>query len=831
MTRKVLTGAVLALLGSAGYAATPVFINEIHYDNEGTDTGEAIEIAGPAGTDLNGWKIVRYNGNGGGLYTTPGAMTSETLSGTIPDLGGTGYGAITVEYAENGLQNGAPDGIALVNALGEVVQFLSYEGVFTAGNGPAAGLASTDIGVSESSATPAGGSLQLTGAGVGYEDFTWVATTGNTFGALNDGQTFGTAPPPPSSVSLISAVQGNGLSSPVAGAAVTVEAIVIGSFQGADGLGGFFVQEEPADYDADPASSEGLFVKSTVAVAPGDRVRVSGVVTEANGLTTLNASSVELESSGNALPPATAVVLPFAGSATDRERYEGMLVYLPQTLTVTENFQLGRFGQIVLSANGRLRNPTHVALPGAAANAVAAANDLNRLLVDDGSDVQNPDPVIYPAPGLSAATTLRSGDTLTGVTGVLSYGFGAYRLLPTAEPSFVADNPRPAAPPALPGIGSLRVASFNVLNYFNGDGFGGGFPTARGAEDPAEFSRQKDKIVPAIHGLNADVIGLMEIENDDDAYPAIRDLVDSLNLHAGSSQYAYVNTGIVGTDEIRVALIYKPAKVTPVGSFAILDSSVDPDFSDTKNRPALAQAFLDKHSNKILTVAVNHLKSKGSDCNDVGDPDQGDEQGNCNLTRTKAAQALAAWLAADPTASGASEILVIGDLNAYAKEDPIQTLEQNGFVDLVRLFGGEDAYSYVFDGEAGYLDHALSGPALTHQVKGVAEWHINADEPVALDYNTNFKSAGQITSFYSADPYRSSDHDPVIVEVLVPGDLDKDGDVDTADFTRFRSALGKCPGSAGYLAEANYDGVGCVSYADYQRWYAHYSAFRAKVGL
>uniref|UniRef100_UPI003FA3D02F ExeM/NucH family extracellular endonuclease n=1 Tax=Methylocaldum sp. GT1BB TaxID=3438963 RepID=UPI003FA3D02F len=831
MMRKVLTGAVLAALGPAAYAATPVFINEIHYDNAGTDAGEAIEIAGPAGTNLSGWKIVRYNGNGGGTYATPAATTSETLSGTIPDLGGTGYGVITIAYNQDGLQNGAPDGIALVDASNQIVQFLSYEGMFTATNGLANGLTSTDIGVSESSSTPVGGSLQLTGNGIFYEDFTWVASSGNTFGALNAGQSFASAPPPPSSVSLISTVQGTGLSSPVVGAAVTVEAVVVGDFQGATELSGFFVQEEPADYDADPASSEGLFVNSTIAVDPGDWVRVTGTVTETNGLTTLNASSVTVLASGNPLPAATPVTLPFDGSATDRERYEGMLINLPQSLTVTENFQLGRFGQIVVSSDGRLRNPTHVALPGAAANAVAAANDLNRLFVDDGSNVQNPDPVIFPAPGLSAGNTLRSGDTLTGATGVMSYAFGAFRLLPTADPLFVADNPRPAVPPALPGIGSLRIASFNVLNYFNGDGFGGGFPTARGAENPAEFTRQKDKIVPAIHGLNADVIGLMEIENDDDAYPAIRDLVDSLNVYAGSAQYAFIDTGIVGTDEIRVALIYKPAKVSPVGSFAILDSSVDPDFIDTKNRPALAQTFLDKLSNKKLTVVVNHLKSKGSACTDVGDPDVGDEQGNCNLTRTRAAQALADWLAADPTGSGNTDVLVIGDLNAYAKEDPIRTLEQNGFTNQVAAFLGEDAYSYVFDGEAGYLDHALSSLTLTYQVKGVAEWHINADEPIALDYNTDFKTPDQVTSFYSADPYRSSDHDPVVVEVLVPGDLDKDGDVDVADQNRFRSALGKCSGQSGYLAEANYDGVGCVTYADYQRWYGHYAAYRVKAGL
>src|SRR4029450_6420347 len=125
----------------------------------------------------------------------------------------------------------------------------------------------------------------------------------------------------------------------------------------------------------------------------------------------------------------------------------------------------------------------------------------------------------------------------------------------------------------------------------------------------------------------------------------------------------------------RVGVIYKPSKVTPVGRFAVLDSSDDPRFLDTKNRPALAHTFDDLSNGARFTVVVNHLKSKGSDCLDVDDPDTGDGQGNCNLTRAAAAQAVADWLATDPTGSGDADVLIIGDLNSYAMEDPVTAIK------------------------------------------------------------------------------------------------------------------------------------------------------------
>lgn len=168
---------------------SPVFINEIHYDNVGGDTGEFIEIAGPAGTSLSGYSIVRYNGSNGTVYTTPAA--TNTLSGTIPSQQG-GYGTATVSYLTDGLQNGAPDGVALVGPGNVLIQFLCYEGTFTANGGVAGGQQCTSIGVAELGSEAVGQSLQLTGTGTTYGEFTWTGPVSASPGLVNTGQSFGT---------------------------------------------------------------------------------------------------------------------------------------------------------------------------------------------------------------------------------------------------------------------------------------------------------------------------------------------------------------------------------------------------------------------------------------------------------------------------------------------------------------------------------------------------------------------------------------------------------------------------------------------------------------
>ncbi len=583
-----------------------------------------------------------------------------------------------------------------------------------------------------------------------------------TTAGISDGCGPGTATP-------IHSIQGSGMLSPLNGTAnIVIEGIVVGDYQEANQFRGFHVQEEDADADSDPATSEGIFVFDNnfgVAVKLGDKVRVKGTVNEfATGgsasLTQLtNISSVTVCGSGNSVTP-TIVSLPVTNLA-DWERYEGMLIHIPQTLTVTDNFPLGRFGEVGLSVNGRLRSSTHSALPGAEAAAVQDLNNRSRILLDDGDSRQNIDPTVYPAPGLSATNTLRLGATISSLTGVLEQRISVYRIQPVGPIAFTDANPRPAAPASVGG--TLKVASFNVLNYFNGNGQGGGFPTDRGADSAQEFTRQRDKIIRAIVTLDAAIAGVIEMENDAGANSAIRDLVNGLNAATSAGTYSFIDTGVIGSDVIRPALIFKPALVAPVGAFKILTQSVDPQFLDTKNRPALAQTFREISTGAKFTVVINHLKSKGSGCEDVGDPDTGDGQGNCNLTRTRAAQALVNWLATDPTGSGDPDFLIVGDLNAHAKEDPITAIRDAGYTDLIRSFAGAEAYSFSFNGESGYLDHALASPSLTPQVTGAAEWHINSDEPVVLDYNVEFKTANQVNTLYAANAFRSADHDPLVV--------------------------------------------------------------------
>jgi predicted extracellular nuclease len=558
-------------------------------------------------------------------------------------------------------------------------------------------------------------------------------------------------------------VQGDGVASPMAGSSVVVEGIVVGDYQRTpEEFGGFYLQEETSDADASPQTSEGVFVFDNgfgVDVHPGDLVRVRGTATEFFNLTEIGSVNAVKVCSTGASVPATNVSLPVA-SLNDLEPFEGMLVHFSQTLTATEVFSLGRFGEVSLSGAGRLFTPTAVAAPGAPAQAVAAQNNRSRIVLDDGNNQQNIDPTLYPQGGLSASNTLRVGDTLSGLDGVLDYRFSNYRIQPVGPIAFDHTNPRTTAPE--PVGGNLKVASFNVLNFFNGNGLGGGYPTPRGANTELEFQRQLAKEVSALKAMNADVVGLMEMENDAPPNSAIESLVGALNDAMGAGTYSFINTGVIGTDEIKVALIYKSASVTPVGAFKTLTTAIDPRFIDTKNRPSLAQTF-ETTTGARLTVVVNHLKSKGSDCNDVGDPDTGDGSGNCNVTRTNAAKALVDWLATDPTGSGDPDYLLIGDMNSYTFEDPITAFTNGGFTNLVRQFDGLGAYSYVFNGESGYLDHALATSSLASQAAGVGHWHINPDEPTVLDYNTEFKTPNQVNTFYSPGPYRSSDHDPVVI--------------------------------------------------------------------
>ena len=581
-------------------------------------------------------------------------------------------------------------------------------------------------------------------------------------------------------------IQGDGLNAAVTGA-VTTKGVVVGDFEGSAAASGFYLQDLTGDGDA--ATSDGIFVYTgnTDTVSAGDVVRVTGYARERFNQTTINGSNsnsaavpaADIVSCGTGTVAPTDVTMPFA-DANSPEQFEGMLVRFPQSLVISEYFNYDRFGELVLALplDGESRAFTGTAIdePGSAANARTLANSLRRITLDDAQSAQNPPVLRHPNGNpFSLTNRFRGGDTVQNAVGVLAYDFNLYRIVPTGPADYTAADSRPVAP--APVGGSVRAAALNTLNFFLTPDYPTGNPLdntcgplqdveCRGwdSNQPTELTRQRDKLLAALAGLDADIIGLNEIENTTGVEP-LADIV------AGLPGYAYIDTGVIGTDAIRVGLIYRPAVVTPVGSFQTLDSQDDPRFIDTKSRPTLAQTFEVDATGARFTVAVNHLKSKGSACDDVGDPDTGDGQGNCNLTREAAAQALVDWLATDPTGAGDGDYLILGDLNSYAQEDPVDAVKAgpddavgtaDDYTNLIATYQGPYAYSYVFDGQAGYLDHALASASLVAQTAGAADWHINADEPDVLDYDTSFKPAAQ-DALYEPDEYRSSDHDPVVV--------------------------------------------------------------------
>ncbi|MFI6732244.1 ExeM/NucH family extracellular endonuclease [Nonomuraea sp. NPDC050451] len=526
----------------------------------------------------------------------------------------------------------------------------------------------------------------------------------------------------------IAQVQGSGDATPLPGQTVRVEGVVTGDFQRTDQLSGFFLQDPRPD--SDPATSEGLFAfarESFKDVKVGDRVLVTGRATEFNGWTELSpVTAVDVCGTGNVAAQSYKLPTETAGGL---EQVENMLLTFPQPLTVSEHYNLGRFGEVTLSSQGRLFQPTD--RPG-----VDPALGVRRsLLIDDGSTRENP---------ATLPPIVRTGDVAFGVTGVLGYGFGKYRLQPTKPIDYKNANPR--LPKPFPVIGNVKVASFNTLNWFTTLG-------SRGATNAVEQQRQLAKLVAALKGLNADAVALMEVENN--GQTALQTLVDALNAEVGAGTYAALTHPYPGTDAIQVALIYKPGRLTPVGE---PKASQDPVFS----RPPLIQTFRRKGGGQPFTMLVNHLKSKGTCPADGPDADQGDGQSCWNATRVKQAQALLGIVADQDLPNP----IVLGDLNAYGEEDPIDTLEAGGLTSVTKRFVPAPLrYSYLFDGLAGELDHAMVGRQLLKRVTSATIWHINSDEPRIRDYNTEYNPPG----LYQPDAYRSSDHDPLVVGLTLPG--------------------------------------------------------------
>ncbi|GAA4027284.1 ExeM/NucH family extracellular endonuclease [Actimicrobium antarcticum] len=557
-------------------------------------------------------------------------------------------------------------------------------------------------------------------------------------------------PAAPNSLRNITSVQGSSRLSPRDGQPVTVRGVVTGDFQDTRQLHGFFLQQPVPDQNA--GTSEGLFVylpSGAKRVTAGQYVQVSGTIDEyksssadTDRLTRINnVKTITICGTGPAISP-RAITLPLA-SNKDFEALEGMLVRFTQPLTVSDNHDLGDHGTLLLSVGDRLWQPgNHPVRTDVAA--IATDNARSQILLDDGANIVHPATIPY----LSASDTSgtrRTGDTVTGLQGILSWSFNAWRLHPTERPVFTSANARPDAPMAVGG--TLRAASLNVLNFFT-------TLNERGANTSLERTRQRDKLVSAIIGLDADVLGLMEIET---GTAALTNLVTAINARMGKNTYAAIQSGTPGSDAIKVAIIYKPAAVAPVDG---------PELPPTRGfivdggvRPPLAQRFSARDNQREFWLVVSHLKSKSSCPRDSRSIERDRGQGCWNAARTRQAASLDSWVADLVSRSGEPDVLMLGDFNAYLSEDPIRAIEAAGYENLLRRLPAKERYSYVFAGQSGALDYGFSSKTLAAQVSGVTIWHINADEPGVLDYNTESRPDDR----YAATPFRSSDHDPVLV--------------------------------------------------------------------
>lgn len=565
---------------------------------------------------------------------------------------------------------------------------------------------------------------------------------------------------------LISSIQGAGLRSPMLGQVVTTEAVVIADV--VDGLGGVFVQEQQADRDGDPMTSEGLFIQVDGArpdVERGDVLRVQGRVAElGEGDATLTAlvelSSFQFCGKVDELPQASLIEEPPL-VAEDWEVHEGMSIAIEPIATLLANYALLSRGELLVGLQGRQWVPTERHAPGAEARALEQDNGRAQLLLDDGSIAASPPERVRYLPTMpSIDAPYRVGTQLRGIAGVLDQRSGAYRLH-AAERIEAVQAPRPESAPEV--AGGIRVASFNVLNFFNGDGKGGGFPTERGASDAEELTRQRAKILSALKAMDADIYALIEVENDGyEKTSAIAEITARLNQARGRPrEYDFIRgpEGRLGNDQISVGLLYRARKLKPVGAAATLTQAP----FDYLNRAPLAQTFDVIKTDGRFTVVVNHWKSKGG-CTDAdaANQDRGDGQGCWNGTRVDAARSLLDWLASDPTASADPDIMIIGDLNSHSQEDPLRLLRDAGYVSAGH---GDvnDHYSFVYDGLSGSLDHALASSSLAAQLRGAAIWHINADEMPEFDYNREGRARALDARMFRSDPFRSSDHDPMIV--------------------------------------------------------------------
>lgn len=758
--RKLLTSLAPLLFCNIAAADTAVFINEIHYDNSGTDSGEFVELAGPAGTDLNGWELVFYNGSSTQLKP----YASASLSGVLSDDTGSGSGFYTV--FQSGIQNGSPDGLALVDASGTVVQFLSYEGVFTAAEGVAVGMTSTDIGVSESSSSPIGDSIQLQGSGSLYSDFSWATGIAQTPGALNAGQSIngsdtggGDSGGDDQSMIPIYRIQGAGHHSPYAGQVVTTAGVIT-----ATSGSGVYVQDPLGD--GDDATSDALFIYtgSGHGLQVGDAITIRGGITEytpggsASGnlsLTEFYRPEITVESSGNSLPlpsiigrggrvPPSEVIDDDQLAAFDQvndgidfyESLESMLVTLEDAVTVSPT---NGFGEIFALAN-----------QGADAS---GRNDRGGITISPEDFNPERVQVDFDSGILDDEVLVDTGDILGDVTGVVGYSYGNFEIYPTQR--FFADSlglTGEVSPLKREKKRQITIASYNLLNLDPNDD--------DGDTDLADgrFERIALQIVDNLH--SPAILALQEVQDnsgstDDgtvDADLTLQLLADAIEA-AGGPRYHFIDNppennqdgGQPGAN-IRVAYLYDAKQVEPQEVVRLSDEDLSDGDVFANSRKPLYVAF--EAADRTLHLINNHLSSKGGSTplfGQVQPPVNGsvDER----VAQARVVNAFVSELLAEDPDAG---VVVLGDLNEFQfriptdELDPLAELkgtESPLLVNMTDALPQTERYSYIYRGNSQALDHIL----VSHNLAEHASYdlvHVNAE---FADY--------------------ASDHDPALLKL------------------------------------------------------------------
>lgn len=831
-------GALAAGMVAAGPAeAAPsaqaaVVINEVYGGggNSGaTYNRDFIELVNKSASavDLSGWSV-QYASASGTSWSN-----RTNLSGSIPAGGrllvggasGSTGAALPTPDVDGGINlSGSSGKVALVStqtsltgcegkssanpcsALGQVVDFVGYGAANDwAGSGAAPGTTNS---------TAASRDYRRTNTANNAADFTALTPSPGADAA---------APPGAPVEKTIAEVQGTGASSPLAGQNVIVKGVVTAAYP-TGGFRGFYLQTEGTGGARDlTGASDGVFVFQPSGALDADAVignyvEVTGKVSEFGGLTEITASAADITDAGEDFTGVAPVNNPWPATGAERESLEGMLYQPSGPFTVSNTFGTNQYGEVGLAAGDKpLIQSTEVAAPRSAeALAVEADNAARAVTLDDGSSTNflansfsanvcgtRPTPCLTNGDETPAYVSqdepVRVGAPVTFTAPVVvDYRFNLWRFQPTSTvvgPDNAASpaeftNTRTAAPDTEDidqlGASDLKVASFNVLNYFttlgvedadcqpytDRDGDGVTVRTGcdqRGAWDAQDFQRQQEKIVSAINALDADVVGLMEIENSaalgEQTDEALASLVTALNAEAGEGTWAFVPSSTElppasEQDVITNAIIYRPASVMRVDqSRALGDQSADGQAFGNAREP-IAQVFKKKYGkgDKFLFV-VNHFKSKGSAGPFPGDEDTGDGQGSSVTSRILQAQALRDWVPTVLDETSTRAVVMAGDYNSYTMEDPLDVLYDAGYTDVGSRFDA-DSWSYSFSGLSGSLDHILVNDAALALATGADHWNINSGESVALEYS-RFNYHG--TDFHQPDPYRSSDHDPVVL--------------------------------------------------------------------